>query len=713
MRTSLDALDPIICEVGYGKLGRSGDLGYEGKAVEVGGRRYASALSTHPPGRLVYEVPGGLGTFRCRVAINGDAAAGGSHANFTVLADGRRVAQALVVRAGEAPRRLVAECGRARHLELRVSTAQWAFCHAVWLEPSLDRPAASDPQPVVITDPLRRADITVPDLEPGERAIVTAASPGYEGWADDLFASIGAFGNVPDARLVLFALGQSDALEEVADRHGAVLVSCRPRRALNPTSKAVLYSAARAIPSRRLVCLDADMLVLGDLTPLFGAMDVLPGRSVLICGEGNDGGLPDLRSALELAYWAGADPPFFRRDSAVGRYPLVVNDGLFAGTREALLALEEAVAAIPEAEAWVDERADVGWRNQFVVNVALAQLGVARELDPVWNVQLHAQDVEVVSGPGRPGARWRGREVRILHFSGSGRHKLAEWRRGLRAPTDPLVTAGGADGFAAFAAALRVWVGRRGVGSGLRWSMFGTADGLSARVRDPGPLALLPPPPPRAGQRRRPGARDGTAQGVSAGCLAAAVAHRPGAAVVSFDPTPWPQCAEFWALLDPALRQVIDQRPVGGVEGMTAALTDGERYHVAFLDSIHTEEQVWAEFELARQLVVDGGLILVHDPTLPGGTVEGALTRIEAAGFSVTRLMTATEGVPEDDGLGLAVIENRRRRSLVERTRQGHEPGEVHHPDERPGGPAHPVAEGEGAPESSVRAPLTTLPALR
>jgi len=324
--------------------------------------------------------------------------------------------------------------------------------------------------------------------------------------------------------------------------------------------------------------------------------------------------------------------------------------------------LEEAVASLPGAESWVDERADVGWRNQFVVNVALAKLGGARELDPVWNLQLHAQDVETDSGPGLPSARWRGRPVRVLHFSGSGRRKLTEWRRGLRAPADPLAPAGPVDGFAAVVVALRAWVGRRGVGAGLRWSMFGTADGLSARVHDPAnfpPFALLHHLVLANGCVRV--LETGTAQGVSAGCLAAAVAHRPGGGVVSFDPTPWPEAEQFWALLPTGLRRVIEQRPLGAVEGMTAALAAEERYHAAFLDSIHTEEQVWAEFELARQLVVDGGLILVHDPALPSGTVEGALVRIEAEGFAVTRLMTASDGVPEDDGLGLAVIENRRR----------------------------------------------------
>ena len=63
------------------------------------------------------------------------------------------------------------------------------------------------------------------------------------------------------------------------------------------------------------------MLVLGELGPIFAALDACPPLSVLICGEGNDGGLADLRTALDVAYWGGPDPPFFRRDSPLGFTP--------------------------------------------------------------------------------------------------------------------------------------------------------------------------------------------------------------------------------------------------------------------------------------------------------------------------------------------------------------------------------------------------------
>jgi cephalosporin hydroxylase len=92
---------------------------------------------------------------------------------------------------------------------------------------------------------------------------------------------------------------------------------------------------------------------------------------------------------------------------------------------------------------------------------------------------------------------------------------------------------------------------------------------------------------------------------------------------------------------------------------MASALAAGEHYDAALLDSIHTAEHVWAEFELARQLVCPGGLILIHDVRYAHGTVEEALQRIEASGYGVVRLWTAEGGVCEDDRLGLAVIENR------------------------------------------------------
>lgn len=103
----------------------------------------------------------------------------------------------------------------------------------------------------------------------------------------------------------------------------------------------------------------------------------------------------------------------------------------------------------------------------------------------------------------------------------------------------------------------------------------------------------------------------------------------------------------------------IEYRQLDSLEGLAAAQRQEESFDAALLDSLHTEDQVWAEFQLASKLVCPGGIILVHDVLLKTGTVERGLKRIEALGYGVTRLWTAEEGEQEGAQLGLAVIENR------------------------------------------------------
>jgi predicted O-methyltransferase YrrM len=659
----LDTLPPVDVQVGYGALGRGGQLGYEGKAVSVGGRGYAHALSTHPPARLVFELGGRFEWFRAQVALNDDVPRGASEADFVVAADGRTVASALSVAAGEPPRPLDACIAGASRLELSVSTARWQHSHAVWLDPRLGGRGAADARPEVMHDCLARVEIELPASAPSAgRCVATVVSPGFGHMLDDMLGSLHAHGNCHDAALVVFAVEPDEACRRVADKYGARLVVCRRRAVLNPTVKSVLYSAARVVDAESFLCLDADMLVLGDLRPVFAALDACPPGSVLACREANGEGETTLLKALAEVY-AGKPADLARitgrRRGDDAGYTLVVNDGLYAAGREALLALDDLVRGWEGAPGWVDERADVWWRNQFVFNLALARLKCGVELSPVYNVQLNSQEVEASVSGGRARAVWRGRQARVLHFNGAGRGKCPELRGRYAAAGEPL--RGGGDSYAVFLEALRGWLGPRGLGA-LAWSFYGSTDTHTARVADPStlPLLALLHYVVRANGCVRV-LETGTARGVSAACLASAVAHREGGRVITFDPSPHPDAGELWAALPERMRACIEHRADDSLSGLKAALDAGERYEAALLDTLHTEEHVWAEFELASRLVCRGGLILIHDVTFAYGTVEAALRRIERAGYGVTRLWTAEAGVPEDDRLGLALIENRRR----------------------------------------------------
>jgi predicted O-methyltransferase YrrM len=658
--THLDELTPLQARVGYGRLGTEGELGYEGKEVTVRGARYRHALSTHPPARLLYHLGAAASRFRCRVALNDDVPAGAS-ADFAVAVDGRTVATAYDVAAGEPPRAVEASVAGGRLLELLVTTSRWDWSHAVWLDPEIDG-APAHARAATAADCLGRAEIELPpDLPPAGRCIATVASPGFDHLLDDMLGSLAANGGCGDARVVVLLLGADPACERVVAKHRALPVTCRPRAPVNVGSKALLYSIAHVVDAERYLCLDADTLVLGDLSPLFAAVDACPEGSVLACREGNGGGYRDLAHILGHAY-AGADGDVARilgEDRGEGAYELVVNDGVFAGSRAALLGLDAAVRAMPGAVGWLDERPDVGWRNQAVFNLALARLRCGVELDPSYNVQLHTSDVRVERRLDPPRVTWQGRPVRILHVNGHGRNRHPRLRGLYARVDDPLAGTGDGDLYAAFLSALRGWAGTHGTRA-LTWSFYGNRDAASARVRDPSMLpvlALLHYLVRAQGCVRV--LETGTARGVSAACLASAVAHRDGGRVVTFDPWRAEERAELWGRLPEPMRSSIEERPVDSVAGMQDALAAGERYDAALLDSIHSEEHLGAELALARELVCPGGLILVHDAAWIDG-VRRVLAQAQRDGYGVVRLLASDCGVREEDGLGLAVVENRR-----------------------------------------------------
>jgi predicted O-methyltransferase YrrM len=657
----LDSFAPLQSRVGYGQLGTGGSLGYESKRVIVRGRSYAHAISAHPPSRILYQLGGRFSSFRCEVAINDDVAGTDTHADFVVLADGVRAGTVAHLRPGQDPRPLGANVWGAQCLELIVETSRWEFCHAVWLDPRVESRLA-EPAPSLLLDCLHRAEISLPLKRPrAGRCIATVVSPGYEALADDMLGSLFANGECQDALLVMFMLGHSAACVRLAAKYKALLVPARARAAVNPMSKALLYSLVKVADAEQYLCLDADMLVLGSLRPVFMALEACPEGSILAVREANGTGRETVRDAF-LQVYGGSEAELSRMASADDvAYPLVVNDGLFAGDKAAMHALDSTIRAIPGAVSWIDARRDMWWRNQFIFNLALARLRCGVELDGRFNVQLHAQDVALRRAPCGIEAEWRGRPVRVLHLSGAGRRKHPEWRGVYSSVLDPLAAQAAPDAYRAFLRALRGWIGRFGV-SALAWSFYGTADAKDARIHDPGafPLLALLHYLVRANGCTRV-LETGTARGVSAACLASAVAHRAEPLVVTFDPYPHGEAYELWAALPASMRNCVELRVTDSLAGMDAAIAAGERYDAALLDSVHTAEHVWAEFDRARRLVCSGGLILIHDACYRGGTVATALARIEDAGFGVTRLWMAESGIAEDDGLGLAVIANHHR----------------------------------------------------
>jgi hypothetical protein len=431
----LDALPCLSAKVGYGAPGLRGQLGYERKVVRVQGQLDPHAISLHPPARAVFHLDRKFARFTCEVALNDDVPPGGSWADFSVRGDDRLLTVAAHVLAGDAPRSIEVDVSGIDRLELGVQTDRWDFAHAVWLHPRVGiglAPTQGDREsrPNLIEDCLGRVTIALPDQLPTvKRCVATIASRGFADMLDDMLGSLSANGQCGEVQLLVFVVEADPECVRVAQKYGALVVHCTPQVKVNVMVKAVLYSVARVIDAEQYLCLDADMLVLGDLRPIFAALEACPRGSLLAVNEGNDHRLENVAHALRQIYGGSEadERRMFQRPSEA-TYPLVMNDGLFAGTRAALLALDAEIRRMAEARSWISERPDVWWRNQFIFNLAVARLRCGVELDAIYNLQLHVHDADVREVNGRLEATWLDRSVRVLHFSGGGRRKYAELR---------------------------------------------------------------------------------------------------------------------------------------------------------------------------------------------------------------------------------------------------------------------------------------------
>lgn len=655
-RVWLDELTPNMVRVGYGELGKHGVLGYECRSLVIKGVKRTRSLSAHPPSQLRFELDGRFSHFCCEVALNDGVP---SAADFLVMADGQLRGIARNVRAGHQPRLLTVDVRGVMELELIIRHHCWTCCHAAWIDPFL----VTFDQPIrTFLDPLHRTEIQIPNSLPdADLCIVTAGSAGFEEWIDDLFGSVCANAQCPNALLAIVSFDHSEELRRVAEKYNAVTIPCRSIVPLSVASKSALYSIGRVIRARNFLCLDADTVVLEDLRPVVHALDALPAGTILACRDLY--WTENLGNAVSCIY-NGKHEDVERLIGANARseaaYPLVINDGFFAGSSAALSALDDTIRGFQSRLEWLGENnGSYPWRNQFLFNLALAHSDCGVALDPRFNVQLHAQPAAFSMSKSGISAVSFGCPASIVHFNGAGRNLHPEWRGRYRSIRNPLVRSDGGNGaYQSFLVALRKWLGLLGPDA-LAWSFYGMPDGVNVHPCDASEFPLLATLHyliHSNGCRRV--LETGTARGVSAACLASAVAHMPNSRVVTIDLNVWPERESLWNCLPLAFRQCIVPRQNDAVSGLQEALKQGEVYDAVLLDTVHTAEHVLQEFEHASQIVCTGGLILIHDAVFPYGTVAAALEQIDRKGFGVTRLWVAEGGGKEDGGLGLAVIEN-------------------------------------------------------
>lgn len=593
--TWLDALAQEGAEGARGTLGLHGQLGVDGRIVRVQRHAHLHAIGMAAPACATFPLEGRYTRFACSVAINDTTPANFRGAHFAVFGD-RKLLEVAHVEEGADPARLEVNVTGVGKLDLHVLSTAPQGCQAVWIDPFVDcEPLTS--RKASITDALEVATIQQPASRPRANwCIATVVTPATAQRLDVMLASLLTHGACPEALLAIFALDADQACARVAAKYGALLIPCYSRGSCIEAARSILLSAPQVIDADSFLCIDPGLLVLEEVRGIFTALNALPADALLS------------RRA---------------RDACPGAF------GMFASRREVLVRM---YAAVRRAGSEKRRPARKPARGRGAAAADAIKAGILRS-----NFSAHPRRVELDEKFG----------------------VSQETKPGFVAVADPLIASGERDFYALFLASLRTWVGRYGMTS-LIWSFYGAPDGSSGRIRDRTTMPLFAAI--HALVRANGCVRvleTGTARGVSAACLASAVAGRAGAQVVTFDPHSYEGREELWALLSPEVSACIELRTADSLDGMAAALAAGERFDAVFLDSEHHFDHVWNEFLLATKLVCSGGLILIHDARFKGGDVPRVLERIEQSGYGVVRLWSAATGVCEDGEIGMAVIENR------------------------------------------------------
>ena len=408
--------------VGYGDIGFGGQIGFSDLYVSVLDKHYPNAIGAHAPSKLTFTLPQGIHGFSAYVALN-DTSELSSVADFFVYADDELIAVAHSVKPGQPPRLIEGEIYGAAKIHLVASTPHWPGCHTLWIDPVVTRYETE-----YVRGVLGDIDASLgTTIEYCDTCIAVIVTEGYETMAETMLGSLWENGGCREASILILTDSGNTACQHLASKFNAIVKYINRTPKDTYIIKSIAYSIARLIRANNYLVLDVDMIVTNSLNPLLSSIGVMPSGHMMICREQENKLNNNLVSGFE-------SHPYFSKlheleklkvEQSVASHCPVFNGGVMAGNREAFLGLENAMRDLmpfsgywEKQEVYTNHNVKVKWREQGVMNAALARTGKWSELSGIYNCQLAVSNnhFEIVNGA--PTAIIDGQNATIIHFNG-------------------------------------------------------------------------------------------------------------------------------------------------------------------------------------------------------------------------------------------------------------------------------------------------------
>lgn len=410
--------------IGYGEVGFDGKLGFSDLYVSVANRHYSNALGAHAPSKITFALPQGMQNFSTYVALN-DTAEPNAMADFLVYADDELIAATHSVRYGDAPRLLEGELYGAKKVHLVANTTHWPGCHTVWIDPFVTR--QEKPNIIGVL-----GDIHIPidiSIEYCDTCIAVIVTEGYESMAEAMLGSLWDNGGCRDASILIITDKNNTSCQYLASKFNAMIKYIHRVPRDTYIIKSLAYSVARMIRANNYIVLDVDMIVNNSLNPLLSSIGVVPPSHILICKEQEGQSQSTLSSGIDTYahpyFGMHGDMAKLKVTPQMSQSCPVFNGGVMAGTREAFLGLESAMRDLmpfsgywERQEVYNPDSIKVKWREQGVMNAALARTGKWSELSGIYNCQLAVSNHPFELVHGAPTAIIDNQQATIIHFNG-------------------------------------------------------------------------------------------------------------------------------------------------------------------------------------------------------------------------------------------------------------------------------------------------------
>jgi len=382
----------LYSEVGHGTLGTYGDSGY-GIVISVNGISYNNYISAHPSAILRYRIAESSEYFSCQLALN-DSSEEFATVDFEFIVDGEtkyfahNVGKFSIID-------VEFLLDKNSMLEIKITSTNKIICHSLILNPSF-----LNKKPNYLLCPILRSKISTEKYtnEKYNVCIASFVDTKFIKYAEVLQKTIRDKSSI-DIKFVYLGESSPEIIDFCKTTNSTFIpISCvygqeiAEKQVQAIYHKPSTYSIAKIINANIYIILDVDMVCASDIHLLVERIESNNPESISVCKDAHTEGLTfgDVIINEWSAYKGSINNKYMLRLTPKElSSPLIINSGVIAGKRKAVLGVEDTMRRLmPGSIFYLNDKISVPFREQALMNLSMIKYEEVEILHKKYNLQV-------------------------------------------------------------------------------------------------------------------------------------------------------------------------------------------------------------------------------------------------------------------------------------------------------------------------------------